>query len=95
VDAVPGYAALHPGYKKANPMVGTYGCYNCLNPIPADTLICPHCGELQRRGARPHDRKYYLAIILSAIVLIGWNWYNGGQKTHAVTSPSSAGVPSR
>jgi hypothetical protein len=72
-----------------------YGCYNCLNPIPANTLICPHCGEVQRRGARPHDRKYYLAIVLSAIVLIGWNWYSGGQKTHEVASPPSAGLPSR
>jgi hypothetical protein len=75
-------------------MVGTYSCYNCLNPIPANTLVCPHCGEVQRRGARPHDRKYYLAIVLCAIVLIGWNWYNGG-KTHAVTPPPSASLPSR
>jgi hypothetical protein len=75
-------------------MVGTYSCYNCLNPIPANTLICPHCGEVQRRGARPHDRKYYLAIVLSAIVLIGWHWYSGG-KTHAVTSPPSTSLPSR
>jgi hypothetical protein len=58
-------------------MVGTSSCYSCLNPMPANTLICPHCGEVQRRGARPHDRKYYLAIILSAIVLIGWNWFKG------------------
>ncbi|MHB8269048.1 hypothetical protein [Bradyrhizobium sp.] len=35
---VPGYAALHPGYKNANPMVGTYSRYNGLNQIPADTL---------------------------------------------------------
>jgi hypothetical protein len=76
-------------------MVGTCSCYNCLNPIPANTLICPHCGEVQRRGARPHDRKFYIAIILSAIVLIGWNWYSGGQKTHAVASPPSATAPSR
>jgi hypothetical protein len=80
---------------KNSAMVGTYSCYNCLNPVPANTLVCPHCGEVQRRGARPHDRKYYIAIILSAIVLIGWNWYGGGQKTQAVTSPPSAGVPSR
>jgi|tagenome__1003787_1003787.scaffolds.fasta_scaffold16213151_1 hypothetical protein len=76
-------------------MVGTYSCYNCLNPIPANTLVCPHCGEVQRRGARANDPKVYFAIILSAIVLVGWNWYSGGQKTHAVTSPPAAGLPSR
>jgi hypothetical protein len=76
-------------------MVGTYSCYNCLNPIPADTLVCPYCGQVQRRGGRIDDPKVYLAIILSAVVLIGWNWYSGGQKTHAVTSPPSAAVPAR
>jgi RNA polymerase subunit RPABC4/transcription elongation factor Spt4 len=27
-------------------MVGTYSCYNCLNPIPANTLVCPYCGQV-------------------------------------------------
>jgi hypothetical protein len=76
-------------------MVGTYSCYNCLNPIPANTLVCPYCGQVQRRGGRINDPKVYLAIVLSAIVLIGWNWYSGGQKTHAVTPPPSAGLLSR
>jgi hypothetical protein len=33
-------------------MVGTYSCYNCLNPIPADTLVCPYCGQVQWRADR-------------------------------------------
>jgi hypothetical protein len=98
VRSLADYATLCPGYEDSigvDSMVGTYSCYNCLNPIPANTLVCPYCGQVQRRGARINDPKVYLAIILSAIVLIGWNWYSGGQKTHAVTSPPSATIPSR
>jgi predicted nucleic acid-binding Zn ribbon protein len=76
-------------------MAGTYCCYNCLNPIPANTLVCPHCGEVQRRGAQLNNPKYYLAVILSIIVIVCWNWYGGGQKTHVVTPPPSASLPAR
>jgi hypothetical protein len=75
-------------------MVGTYSCYNCLNQIPANTIVCPYCGQVQRRGGRINDPKVYLAIILSAIVLVGWHWYTGG-KTHAVTSPPATSLPPR
>jgi hypothetical protein len=57
----------------------TTSCQLCGSAIPIGLTTCPCCGGAQtgtRRGA-PLTLRTLIAVVLSAAVLFGWQWFKG------------------
>lgn len=73
-------------------------CNQCGSEMVMGLTVCPSCGKEQVRGwgGSSLQPRAMLAVGLTAAVLIAFNWIKH-PAPHAlrVTSPPSAGLPSR
>jgi predicted nucleic acid-binding Zn ribbon protein len=56
--------------------IATTNCSFCEAAMPMGAAICSVCGREQKgRGlSSPHRLRMLIAIVLSLVVLIAWNW---------------------
>jgi hypothetical protein len=73
-------------------------CNQCGSEMLMGVTICPSCGRPQSGSGKPgpYQSGTILAVGLAAAVLLLFNWIKSpAPQVSQVTSPPSAGLPSR
>ena len=73
-------------------------CNQCGSEMLMGVTTCPSCGKSQTGNGKPgglHTPGTLLAVVLSAAVLLIFNWMKPAPQARQVTSPPALVLPMR